>query len=192
MQHNLLLVLVGFLAAPSANLLADELQLEEGFVRLDNGRDLTGWYASAWSGQPTGDASGWSVVDGAFHLDAKTAKSHLFSEARFSRDCIIRLQFRASQGADSGICLHGKQFQVRDYPNSLRDTQKYAPHCKPPGHWNDLELDITDGVAAIKLNGTVIEPAWKIGDDPNRGLGLQKEKGDFDYRFVRIKEKKPT
>ena len=129
------------------------------------------------------------MVDGAIHLDCKSAKSHLFSKKKFSGNCVIRLQFRAAKAADSGLCLHGKQFQLRDYPNSYPDTKRYAPHCKPPGEWNDLELDIADGVAAIKLNGQVIEKAWKIGDDADRGLGLQREVGDFDFRYVRMKEK---
>ena len=41
----------------------------------------------------------------------------------------------------------------------------------------------------IRLNGQVIEPAWKIGDSPERGLGLQRELGDFDFRYIRVKEK---
>ena len=168
---------------------AEELKLEEGFVRWDNGRDLSGWYASQWSGRPTGDPSGWSVVAGAIHLNAGAATGHLFSKAKHSRHCVIRLQFRAAKAADSGLALHGKQFQVRDYPHSLPDTKKYAPPAKGPGQWNDLEIDITDGVAVIRLNGTPIEKAWRIGDNPDRGLGLQREKGDFDFRFIRVREK---
>lgn len=170
---------------------AEKFKLEPGFVRLDNGQDLTGWFAARWSGEKTGEPTGWSVVDGAIHLDSRAARSHLFSEKTYSRNAIIRLQFRAARAADSGLNLHGKQFQVRDYLNSLPDTRKYAPACKPPGQWNDLELDITDAVAVIKLNGKVIEKAWKIGTDADRGLGLQREQGDFDFRRLQLKEKRP-
>ncbi len=184
--------LAAFLIIPAIllSLSGEELKPEPGFVRLDSGKDLAGWYPSTWTGKDTGDASGWSVVDGAIHLDAREAKSHLFSRQKFSPNAILRLQFRAAKGADSGLCLHGRQFQVRDYPNSYPGTKKYAPFCNPPGQWNDLELDITEGVAVIKLNGKVIEKAWKIGDEADRGLGLQKEVGDFDFRYIRIKEKK--
>jgi hypothetical protein len=164
-------------------------KLEPGFVRLDNGKDLAGWFGSTWAGRKTGDTTGWSVVDGAIHLDSEAAKNHLFNENTYSKNVIIRLQFRAARVADSGLCIHGKQFQVRDYPNTLPDTEKYAPFCNPSGQWNDMELDITDGVAVIKLNGHVIEKAWKTGTAPDRGLGLQKELGDFDFRYVRLKEK---
>ena len=189
MKRHLLLALGMALLVPLCGLAA-ELELEPGFERLDNGKDLKGWYPSTWSGRNTGDASGWSVVDGAIHLDCQSARSHLFSRRKFSRDCVIRLQFRAAKGADSGLCLHGNQFQLRDYPNSLPDTKRYAPYSKPPGQWNDLELDFTGGVAVIKLNGQVIEKAWRLGTDRDRGLGLQRETGDFDFRFVRLKEKR--
>ncbi|NQU22227.1 MAG: hypothetical protein HQ567_13165, partial [Candidatus Nealsonbacteria bacterium] len=54
----------------------------------------------------------------------------------------------------------------------------------------DMEFDVTDGVAVVKLNGRVIEKAWKLGEKPDRGLGLQREKGDFDFRRLRMKRKK--
>jgi len=190
MKLHLVRVSVVVMLAMPLCALADEFKLEPGFIRLDNGKDLSGWYPSTWSGEDTGDASGWTVVDGAIHLDCKEAKSHLFSRTKFGRNVIIRLQFRAAIGADSGLCLHGKQFQVRDYPNSYPDTKKYAPYCKPTGRWNDLELDVTDGVAVIKLNGHVIEKRWQLGTDRDRGLGLQREKGDFDFRYVRLEEKR--
>jgi hypothetical protein len=168
---------------------AEELRLEPGFVRLDNGKDLTGWYGSHWSGKPTGDHKGWSVVDGAIHLDVQAARCHLFHKQTFSPNAVIRLQFRAAKAADSGLCVHGEQFQVRDYINSLPDTRPYAFACKPPGEWNDLEFNLTNGVAVVKLNGQVIEKAWRAGTNRKVGLGLQREKGDFDYRFLRIQEK---
>jgi len=157
--------------------------LEPGFTRLDNGKDLTGW---------KGNMRDWSVVHGGIHLHYKSPPSGgvLFSEKTHSDNVIIRMQFRATYAADSGVFVHGSQFQVRDYINSYPDTKKYAPSCKPPGVWNDLEFDITNGVAVIKLNGTVIERAWKIGTRANQGIGLQKEKGDFDFRYIRLKEKK--
>ncbi len=173
-------VLIGILALTSSTgtVRADEFKPEEGFVRLDNGNDLSGW---------TGDPSGWSVQDGAIHLDAKSAKGSLYSATPNGRTSIIRLQFRATPRADSGVYVHGKQFQVRDYPTA--GPKPYAGPCKPAGQWNDLEWDITDGVAVVKLNGEVIEPAWPIGKNAKQGVGLQKEKGDFDFRYVRIKEK---
>jgi hypothetical protein len=158
---------------------ADDFKLEAGFERLDNGKDLTGW---------TGMTEGWSVIDGAIHLDAKKAKESIFHEKPHSTNCVIRLEFRATEGGDSGLYVYGKQFQVRDYPTA--GPKPYAAPARPAGQWNLLELDFTNSVAVVKLNGQVIERAWKIGIDSKKGLGLQREKGDFDFRHIVIKEKK--
>jgi hypothetical protein len=157
---------------------ADDFELEKGFTRLDNGKDLKGW---------TGKLDGWGVKDGAIHLDVKKAKGDLYSEKTHGKNVIIRLQFRATDNADSGLFVHGKQLQVRDYPKA--GPKEYAKPAKAAGQWNALELDVTDGVAVVKLNGEVIEKAWKIGGNAKKGLGLQRERGDFDFRYVRIKEK---
>lgn len=156
----------------------EKFDLEKGFTRLDNGKDLEGW---------TGKLDGWSVVEGYIHLDAKKSKGDIYSAKTHSGDCIIRLQFRASKNADSGVYVHGNQLQVRDYPNA--GPKQYAFAAKPFGEWNDLEFDITKGKAQVKLNGQVIEKAWKIGNAAQKGIGLQRERGDFDFRFVRMKEK---
>jgi len=158
---------------------ADEFKLEPGFTRLDNGKDLEGW---------TGNLTGWSVVDGAIHLDVKKARSNIYSKVLPSKNCVIRMQFKATPNADSGAFIHGKQLQVRDYPKA--GPKEYAKPAKPAGEWNDLEFDITDGVAVVKLNGEVIEKAWKIGGNAKQGIGLQRERGDFDFRHIRIMEKK--
>jgi len=158
---------------------ADDFKLEQGFTRLDNGKDLDGW---------TGNLEGWSVVDGAIHLDSKKAKGNIYSKAVPSKNSVIRMQFRATKSADSGVFIHGNQLQVRDYPNA--GPKQYAKPAKPAGEWNDLEFDITDGVAVVKLNGEVIEKAWQIGKNDKQGIGLQKESGDFDFRQVRYMDKK--
>ena len=158
--------------------LAANPPVNDGFARLDNGKDLEGW---------SGDPTGWSVVDGAIHLDSKKAKGHLYSKTPHSGNCVIRLQFRATPRADSGVYVHGKQLQVRDYPTA--GPPQYAKPAKPAGEWNDLEFDISDGVALVRLNGEVIEKSWPIGKNASQGLGLQKERGDFDFREIYLKEK---
>ena len=171
-------VLIALIALPLVSRGADDAPSEEGFTRLDNGKNLDGW---------TGNKTGWSVRKGVIHLDVKKAKGDIYSTREHGRSCVIRLQFRATRGADSGVYIHGKQLQVRDYPNA--GPKEYAKPAKPAGQWNDLEFDITEGTAVVRLNGEVIEKAWKIGDFPKKGIGLQREVGDFDYRNIRIKDK---
>ncbi len=157
---------------------AGQFRLEKGFTRLDNGKDLKGW---------KGNLTGWSVQDGAIYLDAKKAKGDIYSETVPSKNCIIRMQFKADERADSGVYIYGKQLQVRDYPKV--GPGKYASAAKPAGEWNELEFDITDGVAVVKLNGKVIEKAWRIGNNADRGLGLQRERGNFAFRYIRFMNK---
>lgn len=165
-------------AAPAAAV-AGGPDAEAGFVRLDNGKDLEGW---------TGDTTGWSVADGAIRLKAAEAKGSIRYGKAHSADCVIRLEFRASEKADSGVFVHGNQLQVRDYPKA--GPKEYAVHAKPAGEWNALEFDIAGGVAEVKLNGQTIEKSWRIGGKADQGFGLQKERGDFEFRNIRIKEKR--
>jgi hypothetical protein len=171
----LALILLAPLAAPAAD---DDFKPEPGFVRLDSGKDLEGW---------TGNKDGWSVADGAVVHDANKAKGNIYSEKTNSKNCIIRFQFKATDGADSGFYVHGSQFQVRDYPKA--GPKQYAGPAKPAGEWNEMEMDFTDGVAVVKLNGEVIEKAFKAGGNAKQGVGLQKERGDFAFRRIVIKEK---
>jgi hypothetical protein len=170
MLASALLVFVGLVQA-------GDFKLEMGFKRLDNGKDLEGW---------TGKLDGWSVVDGAIHLDAKKSTGDIYHSSMHGDSAVIRLQFRAEKGADSGVYIRGKQLQVRDYPNA--GPGQYAKYAKPFGEWNDLEFDISDGTAVVKLNGEVIEKAWKIGD-AKKGIGLQRERGNFDFRYIRVMDK---
>jgi 3-keto-disaccharide hydrolase len=167
------------LLIPAAALSADDFKPEPGFERLDTGKDLKGW---------TGPTEGWSVIDGAIVLDAKKAKGNIYSEKTHSKDCIIRFQFKATENADSGFFVHDSQLQVRDYPKA--GPKQYAKPAKSAGEWNEMELDFTDGVAVVKLNGEVIEKAFKAGGNAKQGVGLQKERGDFAFRYIVIKEKK--
>ncbi|MBI1899787.1 MAG: DUF1080 domain-containing protein [Planctomycetia bacterium] len=173
-----LLAGAAFVLVLSQTGLGEDFKLEDGFTRLDNGKDLEGW---------TGNTAGWSVAEGAIHLNSKEAKGNIYSASAHGRNCVIRLQFRAAKGADSGVYIHGSQFQVRDYPNA--GPKQYAGPCKPAGEWNELEWDVTYGVAVVKLNGEVIEKSFKIGGNAKQGVGLQRESGDFDFRYVRMKGK---
>jgi hypothetical protein len=158
---------------------AAEFQLEPGFTRLDNGANLEGW---------NGRKEGWSIVDGAIHLTLRAAKSHIYCDQTHSSNCIIRLQFRATPRADSGVFVWGKQFQVRDFASV--GPREYAAASRPAGEWNNLELNIVNGIATILLNDQVIEERWPIGEQSKKGLGLQRERGDFDFRFIRLQETK--
>src|SRR5579863_1081209 len=127
---------------------ADDFQLEPGFVSLFNGKDLTGW-AFTTNGFNGKDFPGWG--DGAKNFDGKTASDdgrysagdgiltvhprsprllqQIWTTNSFSKDFILRLEFRAEVNADSGLFVRGPQLQVRDYlvAGPYKQLKQYKP-----------------------------------------------------------------
>ncbi len=101
----------------------------------------------------------------------------------FPRNFILRLEFRATPNADSGIFVRGPQLQCRDYP--LAGPYKQLKHYRT-GDWNEIEVTVQDGSAFCLCNGEVIEAAMKV---PATGpIGLEGDRGQMEYRRIRLKE----
>ncbi len=99
------------------------------------------------------------------------------------KNLIVRLEFRATPNADSGIFIRGRQLQCRDYP--LAGPYKSLKNYRP-GDWNEIEVTVKDGVAHCLCNGEVLEAAMKL---PATGpIGLEGDRGQMEYRRIRIKE----
>jgi lysophospholipase L1-like esterase len=100
----------------------------------------------------------------------------------YPQDFILRLEFRATPNADSGIFIRNPQLQCRDYPlaGPYRNLRNYRP-----GDWNEVEVTVKDGVAHCLCNGEVLEPAMKV---PVTGpIGLEGDRGQMEYRRIRVK-----
>src|SRR4051812_17426772 len=91
-------LLLAVLLTPAGTVRADDFKLENGFTRLDTGKDLEGW---------TGNLTCWSVEEGIIHLDAKKKGGNIYTKVVPSKNCLIRMQFRATPNADSGVFIHG-------------------------------------------------------------------------------------
>jgi lysophospholipase L1-like esterase len=101
----------------------------------------------------------------------------------FPKNFILRLEFRATPNADSGIFIRDRQLQCRDYP--LAGPYKKLKNYRP-GDWNEIEVTVTGGVAYCLCNGEVLEAAMKV---PATGsIGLEGDRGQMEYRRIRIKE----
>jgi len=101
----------------------------------------------------------------------------------FSKDFVLRLEFRATPNADSGIFIRGPQLQCRDY--LLAGPYKKLKNYRA-GDWNEIEVTVKDGSAFCLCNGEVIEAAMKV---PTTGpIGLEGDRGQMEYRRIRIKE----
>ncbi|MFN9720474.1 MAG: GDSL-type esterase/lipase family protein [Planctomycetota bacterium] len=148
----------------------------------------------------------WPFVDEPIHFDGKTvtpegrylAKNgrlivttppegrkiqQLYSTAEFSGNMTLRLEFRATPNADSGVFIREPQLQCRDY--LLAGPYKTLKTYKS-GDWNQLEAVIIDGVARCTCNGEVIEAEFKV---PASGpIGLEGDRGQMEYRRIRVRQ----
>lgn len=197
-------------ATPSAQL------ADDGWIKLCNGRDLTGWISRPGS---------WAVVDGVL---TRQGGGDIWSEQAFD-DFILDVEFKFAEHANSGVffrtgdiadCVQtGIEMQVIDsYGNPTpgkHDTGSVydclAPSTnavKPAGEWNHVVLTCKGSSIKIVLNDRPIidmdldnwtEPhknpdgtdnkfntAYK--DMPRRGrIGFQDHGDAVWYRNIRIK-----
>jgi lysophospholipase L1-like esterase len=106
----------------------------------------------------------------------------LWTAAEFPEDFILKLEFRATPNADSGVYLRGPQLQCRDYrvAGPYKDLQHYKPQ-----DWNELVITVENGVARVTNNGELLEAAFKV---PATGpIGLEGDRGQMEYRRIRIR-----
>ncbi len=181
---------------------ADDWQPDPGFRSLFNGRDLTGWCFRARTDRDSpragevvekfdgkaesSDAGRYSARDGILTVNFPRGRerliSSLYTVEEFPGDFTLRLEFRASVNADSGIFIRKPQLQCRDYPvaGPYKDLKKYRPR-----DWNQIEVVVKGGVARCTCNGEVLEAEFKL---PETGpIGLEGDRGQMEYRHIQIK-----
>jgi lysophospholipase L1-like esterase len=194
----------------------DEFTIENDFVALFNGHDLTGWGYHATSPEDLANLKKWQasqadapagfLVKEAVKFDGLAATpdgryvakagrlivttppggrriQQLWTTQEFPKNFVLRLQFRATPNADSGVYVRGPQLQCRDYllAGPYTKLQKYRAL-----DWNDLEITVKDGTAFCTCNGEVLEEAMKV---PATGpIGLEGDRGQVEYRRIRLME----
>ncbi len=106
----------------------------------------------------------------------------LWTSKEFPEDFTLKLEFRATPNADSGVFLRKPQLQCRDFP--LAGPYKQLQHFKS-GEWNELVAVVKGGSAYCTCNGEVLEGDFKL---PETGpIGLEGDRGQMEYRRIRIK-----
>ena len=112
----------------------------------------------------------------------KTAQ--LWTTEEFENDFTLKLEFRATPNADSGVFIRKPQLQCRDYAlaGPFKDLKKY----KPQG-WNELVVKVTGNIAHCTCNGEVLDAAMKVPD--SGPIGLEGDRGQMEYRRIRISTK---
>ena len=176
----------------SAFLLSTAHAEEPGFKPIFNGRDLTGWRLGKTdlAGKTASDDGRFAVKDGVIVIAGSQDKPPKMTEIdtleSYDGDFTLRLEFRASKDANSGLHLRDKvfahQLQIRDYPRvgPYKTLKNYKP-----GGWNAIEVVVTGAKARCTCNGELLEAALAI---PDKGpLALQSETNVVEYRNLRIK-----
>jgi hypothetical protein len=192
LRHSLQAFLFALITISSAQ--ADDFALEPGFQALFNGKDLTGWHfkdGPAFDGKTQSDTGRYSAKDGVLTVNPPVGVERLVSQMytvkEFPTNFILRLDFRAGVNADSGIFIRKPQLQCRDYAVAGPDKYKALKSYKPQD-WNSIEVTVKDGIARCTCNGEVLEEALQL---PETGpIGLEGDRGQMDYRRIRIQELK--
>jgi lysophospholipase L1-like esterase len=110
----------------------------------------------------------------------------LWTTREFPRDFVLKLEFRATPNADSGVYVRGPQLQCRDYrlAGPYKDLKGYKPQ-----DWNELLVTVEGGTARATCNGELLEAALAL---PESGpIGLEGDRGQMEYRRIRIKVSLP-
>ncbi len=175
---------------------------EPGFTALFNGKDLSGWcfrertdrsatkpgaIIETFDGKTeTGGVGYYQAKDGVlsvtFPEETDKLRGQLYTVAEFPRSFILKLEFRASVNADSGIFLSKPQLQCRDYlvAGPYTELTRYRPQ-----EWNEIVVTVKDGVAHCTCNGEVLEAALVL---PEPGpIGLEGDRGTMEYRRIQLK-----
>ena len=191
MHFPKLLPALALLLATAFTACAEEWKAEDGFTSLFNGKDLTGWHYKDepdLAGKTDATDGRYSAKDGIFTVNPRDdAKGphlrQLWTLREFPKDFVLKLEFRASVNADSGIFLREPQLQCRDYlvAGPYKELKAYKAQ-----DWNVIEVTVKDGVARCTCNGEVLEAALKL---PATGpIGLEADRGMMEYRHIQLKE----
>ncbi len=106
----------------------------------------------------------------------------LWTTRELPRDFVLKLEFRATPNADSGVYVRGPQLQCRDYrlAGPYKELKRYKPQ-----DWNELVITVKGGVAQATCNGEVLEAALAV---PGVGpVGVEGDRGQLEYRRIRVK-----
>ena len=189
---------------------ADDFSPEPGFVSLFNGYDLSGWGFRPTpprrkSTRPRANAPVFVEVHEEVHFDGQTSSTdgryvalndrlivktpaegrriqQLWTTRDFDGDFVLKLEFRATPNADSGVFIRKPQLQCRDYllAGPYTELQKFRE-----GDWNELVITVKDNVAHATCNGELLTDDLAV---PASGpIGLEGDRGQMEYRRIRMK-----
>lgn len=176
--------------------------MEEGWIELFNGKDLTGWRMR----HPDREHK-WVAHDGI--LDNTAVGVDIITEQEFG-DFELHLEYLVPKDSNSGIYLRGRyEIQILD---SLGKTYSYPAEngalynqkspdveaSKPAGEWQTIDITLSGMTLSVILNGQKIHDnvtikgptgGQLVNDNLPKGpLMLQGDHGPLLFRDIRIRE----
>ncbi|MCB1064378.1 MAG: DUF1080 domain-containing protein [Verrucomicrobiae bacterium] len=188
---------------------ADDFTPEPGYTSLFNGKDLTGWGflptpPRKQPKKPNPNAPKFVEITEPVYFDGKTQSDdgryvaingrlvvttpaegrriqQLWTRQEFPEDFTLKLEFRATPNADSGVFIRKPQLQCRDFllAGPYTELKQYRAQ-----DWNELVVVVKGGKARATCNGEVLEEAMEV---PETGpIGLEGDRGQMEYRRIRV------
>lgn len=161
---------------------------EPGFKSLFNGKDLTGWgyKTNNFDGQTASSEGRYVAKNGRLIVTTPPEYrkiAQLWTTEKFPKDFVLKLEFRATPYADSGVFIRQPQLQCRDYllAGPYTNLTQYKA-----GDWNEMIVAVTNNVGYCTCNGEVLERALKV--PATGGIGLEGDRGQMEYRRIRLQE----
>jgi len=168
-----------------------------GFVPLFDGKTLNRWTIYTHEGKKVEPKnSSWSIPEeGVLHTTGDESKDYWISTNEKYGDCVLRMDFKVTQGANSGIFLKvpghdrpaytGFEVQIFDDVGKPADKHStgsiydlFAPIAnvsRPLGQWNSIEITCKGSLVTVVMNGLkIIDCDFSLMTEP---MG----KYDFPY-----------
>ncbi len=175
----------------------------EGWRRLFNGRDLSGWHALQ-SDRPMS----WKVADGVL-VNAPEGHGgvNLITDETFE-DFEFYCEFRIPAGSNSGLYLRGRyEIQILDDPPDIGDLGRHGaiygkaapagPVTRPAGQWQSLYARIVGRTTCVILNGRAAHCCYELpgptgaaldeNEDQPGPIMIQGDHGPIEVRHVWIR-----
>jgi lysophospholipase L1-like esterase len=139
----------------------------------------------AFDGLTSSPDGRFTVINGRLVVTTPTEGrkiQQLYTTREFGDDFVLKLEFRATPNADSGVYVRGPQLQCRDYglAGPFKGLKLYKPQ-----DWNELVVTVQNGEARATNNGELLDVALKV---PETGpIGVEGDRGQMEYRRIRIK-----
>jgi len=191
-------------AEESAPNTLSQKEKQSGWKLLFDGKTFNGWHGFNMKGIP----DCWKIEDGIMKMTTEGGQESqdVITDKKY-KSFELKVEFRLTKGANSGIIYHvaelpkykypyetGAEYQVIDQDNwtdKLEDWQicgaNYAMHSpkvkpyKPVGEWNQVHLIVNGNKVTHILNGKVVVEFVKYSDDWKKLRDSGKWKDFPDY-----------